>query len=70
MCAPAIGHRGSVTPSEVRGPLRGCPEPTEVGDLVRRALALNRPALVEVRVGRMPRPPFFFQLKSPEKYRR
>ncbi|HEV8471722.1 MAG TPA: thiamine pyrophosphate-dependent enzyme [Methylomirabilota bacterium] len=45
-------------------------KPTEVGDLVGKALALNRPALVEVRVGRMPRPPFFFQLKSPEKYRR
>ena len=45
-------------------------KPSEVGDAVRRALALNRPALVEVRVGRMPRPPFFMQLKAPEKYKK
>ena len=43
---------------------------TEVGDAVRRALALNRPALVEVRVGRMPRPPFFAPLKAPDKYKK
>jgi acetolactate synthase I/II/III large subunit len=45
-------------------------KPTDVGDLVRKALSLNRPALVEVRVGRMPRPAFFAPLKAPEKYRR
>ncbi len=45
-------------------------KPTEVGDAVRRALALNRPALVEVRVGRMPRPPFFMPLKAPDKYKK
>ena len=44
-------------------------KPTEVGDLVRRAIALNRPALIEVRVGRMPRPPFFTPLKAPDKYK-
>jgi acetolactate synthase-1/2/3 large subunit len=45
-------------------------KPAEVGDAVRKALALNRPALVEVRVGRMPRPPFFAPLKAPEKYKK
>jgi acetolactate synthase-1/2/3 large subunit len=45
-------------------------KPTDVGDLVRKALALNRPALIEVRVGRMARPAFFAPLKSPEKYRK
>jgi acetolactate synthase-1/2/3 large subunit len=45
-------------------------KPTEVGDLVRKAIALNRPALVEVRVGRMPRPPFFMPLKAPDKYKK
>src|SRR3989454_192589 len=44
-------------------------KPTEVGDLVRRAIALNRPALIEVRVGRMPRPEFFMPLKAPDKYK-
>jgi acetolactate synthase-1/2/3 large subunit len=44
--------------------------PTDVGDLVRKALSLDRPALVEVRVGRMPRPAFFAPLRSPEKYHR
>jgi hypothetical protein len=44
--------------------------PAEVGEAVRKALALGRPALVEVRVGRMPRPPFFMTLKAPEKYRK
>ena len=45
-------------------------KPTDVGDLVKKALALNRPALVEVPVGRMPRPPFFMTLKSPDKYKK
>ncbi len=44
--------------------------PTEVGEAVKKALALNRPALVEVRVGRMPRPPFFAPLKAPDKYKK
>jgi acetolactate synthase-1/2/3 large subunit len=33
--------------------------PTDVGNLVRDAIRLNRPVLIEVSVGRMPRPPFF-----------
>ena len=45
-------------------------KPTDVGDLVRKALSLNRPALVEVRVGRMGRPAFFAPLKAPDKYRK
>jgi acetolactate synthase-1/2/3 large subunit len=45
-------------------------KPDEVGEAVRKAIALNRPALVEVRVGRMPRPPFFMTLKSPDKYKK
>jgi acetolactate synthase-1/2/3 large subunit len=44
--------------------------PTDVGDLVRKALGLDRPALVEVRVGRMGRPAFFAPLKTLDKYRR
>jgi acetolactate synthase-1/2/3 large subunit len=40
-------------------------EPTDVGDLVREALALGRPALVEVPVGRMPRPRFFPPRRTP-----
>jgi acetolactate synthase-1/2/3 large subunit len=45
-------------------------KPTDVGDLVRKAVSLNRPALVEVRVGRMARPAFFAPLKTLDKYRR
>jgi acetolactate synthase-1/2/3 large subunit len=45
-------------------------KPTDVGDLVRKALALNRPALIEVRVGRMARPAFFAPLKAPEKFKK
>ena len=44
--------------------------PTDVGDLVRKALALDRPALVEIPVGRMGRPAFFAPLKTLDKYRR
>jgi acetolactate synthase-1/2/3 large subunit len=33
--------------------------PTEVGELVRTAIPMNRPVLIEVPVGRMPRPNFF-----------
>jgi acetolactate synthase-1/2/3 large subunit len=45
-------------------------KPTDVGDLVRKALTLNRPAVIEVRVGRMARPAFFAPLKAPEKFRK
>jgi acetolactate synthase I/II/III large subunit len=45
-------------------------KPTEVGDLVRKAVTLDRPVLIEVPVGRMARPAFFAPLKSPEKYRK
>jgi acetolactate synthase-1/2/3 large subunit len=44
-------------------------QPSEVGEVVRKALALNRPALVEVRVGRMGRPAFFAPLKTLDTYR-
>jgi acetolactate synthase-1/2/3 large subunit len=44
--------------------------PTDVGRLVRDAIQLDRPALIEVPVSRMARPPFFAPLKSPAKYRR
>ena len=43
-------------------------KPTDVGDLVRKALALQRPVLVEVPVGRMARPAFFAPLKRLDKY--
>ncbi len=45
-------------------------DPTEVGDLVREAIRLDRPALVEVPVGRMPRPRFFTPRRTPTKYQR
>jgi acetolactate synthase-1/2/3 large subunit len=45
-------------------------EPTDVGRLVRDAIDLNRPALIEVPVGRMPRPTFFAARKVPTKYQR
>jgi acetolactate synthase-1/2/3 large subunit len=45
-------------------------EPTDVGKLVRDAIQLDRPVLIEVPVGRMPRPPFFMQLRAPAKYRK
>ena len=44
-------------------------KPTDVGDLVRKALSLARPVLIEVPVGRMARPAFFAPLKTLEKYR-
>jgi len=44
--------------------------PTDVGDLLRKAVSLDRPVLIEVPVGRMARPAFFAPLKSPEKYRK
>jgi acetolactate synthase I/II/III large subunit len=45
-------------------------QPTDVGRLVREAIGLNRPALIEVPVGRMPRPTFFAARKTPTKYQR
>jgi acetolactate synthase-1/2/3 large subunit len=46
-------------------------EPTEVGDLVRKAIDLDRPVLIEVPVGRMARPKFFGPRRPPPpKYRR
>jgi acetolactate synthase-1/2/3 large subunit len=45
-------------------------KPTDVGDLVRKAVGMDRPVLIEVPVGRMARPVFFAPLKSPTKYQR
>src|SRR5437763_11457794 len=45
-------------------------KPTAVRHAVEKARGLNRPALIEVKVGRMPRPPFFMQLKAPDKYKK
>jgi len=42
-------------------------EPTQVGRLVREAIDRDRPALVEVPVGRMDRPKFFTPRRSPVK---
>jgi acetolactate synthase I/II/III large subunit len=42
-------------------------EPTEVGDLVREAIVLGRPVLIEVPVGRMPRPRFFAPRRAPKR---
>jgi acetolactate synthase I/II/III large subunit len=43
-------------------------DPTEVGDLVREAYQADRPVLIEVPVGRMPRPRFFGVRRPPGKY--
>ena len=45
-------------------------KPTDVGDLVRKAVTLDRPVLIEVQVGRMSRPVFFAPMKPPEKYQK
>ncbi len=45
-------------------------EPTEVGRLVREAIDKDRPALVEVPVGRMSRPMFFAPRRTPTKHPR
>ncbi len=42
-------------------------EPTEVGRLLRDAIELDRPVLIEVPVGRMPRPVFFTPRRTPVK---
>ncbi|MGH7386404.1 MAG: thiamine pyrophosphate-dependent enzyme, partial [Candidatus Rokuibacteriota bacterium] len=45
-------------------------EPTEVGRLVREAIDRDRPALVEVPVGRMARPVFFAPRRTPTRHQR
>jgi acetolactate synthase-1/2/3 large subunit len=45
-------------------------EPTDVGHLVREAVALEGPVLIEVPVGRMSDPPYRAQRQAPAKYRR
>ena len=45
-------------------------EPTEVGRLVREAIERDRPALVEVPVGRMSRPRFFTPPRTPVRHPR
>jgi acetolactate synthase-1/2/3 large subunit len=45
-------------------------EPTDVDRLVRDAIQLDRPVLIDVPVGRMPRPHFFAPRKAPAKYQR
>ena len=40
-------------------------DPTDVGALVRDAIQLDRPVLIEVPVARMARPPFFAPLRAP-----
>lgn len=44
-------------------------EPADVGRLVREAIDQDRPVLVEVPVGRMPRPPFMAALRAPNRRR-
>ena len=43
-------------------------EPAEVGRLVRDAVQMDRPVLIEVKVSRMARPAFFAALRKPTKY--
>jgi acetolactate synthase-1/2/3 large subunit len=45
-------------------------DPTQVGSLVRDAIQLDRPVLIEVPVGRMPTPIFFPPRKALTKYKR
>ncbi len=45
-------------------------QPADVGDLVRQAVRMDAPVLIEVPVSRMARPVFFAPLKSPAKYHR
>ena len=45
-------------------------DPTDVGKLVRDAIQLDRPALIDVPVGRMPRPNFFAPRRAPTKYQK
>jgi acetolactate synthase-1/2/3 large subunit len=48
---------------------RRAAEPAEVGRLVRDAVQLDRPVLIHVPCGRMPRPHFFAPRRAPAKYR-
>jgi thiamine pyrophosphate-dependent acetolactate synthase large subunit-like protein len=43
-------------------------DPLDVGRLVRQAVDKDRPVLIEVPVGRMPKPIFFGSRKNPTKY--
>jgi acetolactate synthase-1/2/3 large subunit len=45
-------------------------DPTDVGRLVKDAIQLDRPVLIDVPVGRMPRPNFFAPRKAPAKYQK
>jgi acetolactate synthase-1/2/3 large subunit len=45
-------------------------DPTDVGRLVRDAIQLDRPVLIDVPVGRMPRPNFFSPRRVPAKYQK
>jgi acetolactate synthase I/II/III large subunit len=45
-------------------------DPLEVGQLVKEAVDMDRPVLIEVPVGRMPRPAFWPPRKTPTKYQR
>ena len=45
-------------------------DPTDVGKLVRDAIQLDRPVLIDVPVGRMPRPNFFSPRRAPAKYQK
>jgi acetolactate synthase-1/2/3 large subunit len=45
-------------------------EPTEVDRLVKDAIQLDRPVLIDVPVGRMPRPHFFAPRRAPAKYQK
>jgi acetolactate synthase-1/2/3 large subunit len=45
-------------------------DPLEVGQLVKKAIDMDRPVLIEVPVGRMPRPAFWPPRKTPTKYQR
>ena len=44
--------------------------PTDVGRLVREAIEMDRPVLIEVPVGRMSRPAFFTPRRTPLKHPR
>ncbi|HLE44279.1 MAG TPA: thiamine pyrophosphate-dependent enzyme [Methylomirabilota bacterium] len=45
-------------------------DPADLEALVRRAVGMDRPALIEMAVDRMPRPPFFSPRKQPARYQR
>ena len=45
-------------------------DPTDIGRLVKDAIQLDRPVLIDVPVGRMPRPNFFAPRKAPAKYQK